>query len=282
MAWKKKSTILKRKYSKYGEYFIDLENEEFIDPGYYSLYDEANSYEEARIFEGNSDFLKSIADEIKIRVKITKNEIFKIGELLLTAKKLCQQKKKRFKQWIADNFDFSYETAVNFMNVFKNCLGFRDLAIKVPTSILYKISTPSFSDELKDYLFNQGNISKLTNGKFKRLVEKFNEGGIEAIEDDVEKLNRAMYVYRQVNYTFDQCKNCLIFLEELREKIENRGKERSWIGFEDRIKFYEPEAEKISSILYTCIKRCVEYLDKAMEDSQKIFEAYYNSIKDKM
>jgi len=97
-----------------------------------TLYENAEKIECVRVYEGPS--LDWIAREIHIRLRIAKNEIFKIGELLVNAKTLCQQQSIAFKDWISDNFDFSYETAHNFMLVYKNCFAVRNLALKIPVS----------------------------------------------------------------------------------------------------------------------------------------------------
>lgn len=82
-----------------------------------SLYEKADSLESVRMFEmaglKPEDQLQQLKSEIEFRVKITKNEIFKIGECLMHVKRICQQEKISFQQWISEHLDFSYETANN-------------------------------------------------------------------------------------------------------------------------------------------------------------------------
>jgi len=151
-----------------------------------SLYKTANDLEMDRI-AGISD-LDDLKNEVKISIKITADEIFRIGEILTIGKKLCQKQKVGFKKWVSELGEFSYETANNYMNVFKYCCGNRTIAKKVPPSILHKISTPSFSDELREYLFDSGMLDEMTKGRLVELVEKYKQGGIEAIEAELENI----------------------------------------------------------------------------------------------
>lgn len=271
-------------------YFWDKEHQ---DPevefwrGDYSLYDTVNAYEEGRVFEftgENTDKLKQLKGEIMVRLKITKQEIFKIGELLHIAKRICREERIRFQVWITENFDFSYETALNFMNVFKQCIGFQEIAVDIPTSILYKISSPSFPDELREYLLMQGNLEKMTNGKFKQLITKYKEGGIESVEEEITELNRSVLIYRQINYTFDMFENALRLLRDLQFKIECRGgpKINAIIGFEDQVKFQEPEAAEISTKLYDTLKNAVSSLDATRKECTGIMNNYIDKVKEKM
>lgn len=212
-----------------------------------TLYAEVESYERKRIFGEQKEIygphqLEQLKKEINLRVKITKNEIFKIGELLIHAKNLCQQEGIKFQEWISKNFDFSYETANNFMNVYKNCFGFRSIAMSLKPSILYQISAPSFPEELRNYLFDADNLNKITNGKLKEIVQKYKEGGFEAIQDDIEEFNRGLLIEKQTLYTLDEVENALRTLESLVKKIEMRGiSHKHCPRFEDQIENDEPE-----------------------------------------
>src|SRR4030042_185321 len=99
---------------------------------------------------GNEDRLGRIVKEVKHRVLICKKEIFNIGELLVEAKKIVGH--GNFKKWIADTFDFSYETANNFMNVYNACLANPSLVGTIKASVLYQISSPGFPPDLREHL----------------------------------------------------------------------------------------------------------------------------------
>lgn len=240
-----------------------------------TLYVAADSLEWQRMF-GLSTLspdiqLEVLLKEIKIRVRITKNEIFKIGELLIHVKKICQQEGKGFQEWIDKNLDFSYETANNFMNVYEQCFGQRFIAMNVKPTILYKISAPSFPDELREYLFGSGQLDEMTNGQLREITRRYKEGGFEAIKDDIQELYHVNLVLKQSSYTIDMIENALRTLEDLKEKIEKRGRlKRSAIPFEDAIKADEPEAFDVNAKLYTALQSTIDILDKARDESVDI------------
>lgn len=248
-----------------------------------TLYEHAIRLEDETIFDicflDTKGKLDHLVEEIKVRIKITKQEIFKIGELLVMAKKICQEEGSEFQDWIKDNFDFSYETAHNFMNVFEQCLGYRDIAFQVPVSILYKLSTPSFPKELKDYLFLQGNLEKMTNGKLKGLIDRYKKGGIKAVSKDMDKLNRGHLIYRQTQYTFDMCENTLRALKELLLKIDSLGKnKKSYLSIHEKVQFQQPEAGNINMRLVLAIEGAITDMEEAVNKSRKELSQFKKEI----
>lgn len=252
-----------------------------------SLYSDAESCEWNRAFELPSlspeNQLDRLKGEIAVRIKITKNEIFKIGELLISAKKICQQEGIKFQEWISNNLDFSYETANNFMNVYKQCLGVRSIAMNLSPSILYQISAPSFPDELRKYLFDSEQLNEITNGRLKEITRKYKEGGFEAIQDDIEELNRGLLIQKQSLHTLDMVENALRTLEALKEKIEKRGQsQRLFIPFENLIKTDEPEAFEVNSKLISALKSAIDLLDKARKESVDILANFESKLFEKV
>jgi hypothetical protein len=191
-----------------------------------SIYDEAIRLEVKRAYVLEKyepkKILTHIIEEINIRTKITAHEIFIIGELLTLAKKILHEDGMSFKGWIHSNFDFSYETAINFMHVYQNCLGMRSVAVNLPLSKLYKISQPNFPTELRDFLFAQDNIDKMTDLDLKELKEKFKEGGFEAIESKIEKWNKDFHQNRQTQFVIDRCRSILDDMEKISEYINDK------------------------------------------------------------
>lgn len=198
---------------------------------YASMYHKALKCEQLRVIwtsnqsmaDQPKEFLDRLATEIKCRIKITQSEIFKIGEILVLAKKVCQQNNLGFKDWIRDTFDFSYETANNFMNVYTHCMGNRHVALKMKPSLLYKVSSPSFPDELREWLFEKGNLSKITNGKLKGLQQKFKKGGWEAIQEDVQELSDMGISEGEISNYLDQYDDIIRRIKILSEKMEHDG-----------------------------------------------------------
>lgn len=252
----------------------------------HSIYDEVQELENVTTFQldgmDTEDKLKHIKHEIELRIKITNLEIFNIGELLHKAKKICQEQKILFKDWISENLDFSYETAHNFMNVFKYCLGHRQIALNVPTSILYRCGSPSFPDELRELLFTQGKLEKWSNGKFKKVIEKYKEGGIEAVEAEIEEFSRGSLIYRQCKYNIDLTQHYAYSLCELRHKIMLRGKEKLFTDFEIEVTQDQPEASEVNVKLFNAIDAAYNLVHDALKESRQIMNTYERMIVDKM
>lgn len=242
-------------YSDWGYHFDrrnqDPDPEDYNDKDRYkSMYHKALKLEQLRVIQSSNnfmsehpkDFLDLLADEIKCRVKITQSEIFKIGEILVLAKKICQQNNLGFKDWIKDTFDFSYETANNFMNVYTHCFGFRHIALKMKPSLLYKVSSPSFPDELREWVFEKGNLSRITNGELTGLQQKFKKGGWEAVQEDVQELSQLGTSHNELEGYFDQVEDVIRRIRIVSRKMLLQG-------------FYDLDQE--------IIKELQEELDKA-------------------
>lgn len=249
-----------------------------------SFYEAAECLKWERMFGVHSGLspeeqLKNIQREITIRVRITQNEIFIIGELLIHAKNICQQGGKKFQEWISKKVDFSYETANNFMNVYKNCLGIKNIAMKLSPSILYQISAPGFPEELKKYLFDTEQLDKITNGRLKEITRKYKEGGLEAIKDSIEELTRGHIIFRQSMYTIDMLENALRTLDDLRDKILRQGHLSALAGELGYChKHNEPEAYEINSKLINALNSATELLDKTLDESKEILVNVKNKL----
>lgn len=136
------------------------------------------------------DKLEGLATEIKVRVKICKKEIFKIGELLIEAKRLSGH--GNFQQWVENNCEFSYERANNFMNAYKYCFGFFEFLETVPLSIIYKVASPKFPSEFREYLFTTGDIKLINvNSEIGNLLAEYKNGEIDLTSPGLNKLFKA-------------------------------------------------------------------------------------------
>ena len=143
--------------------------------------------------------LALIADEIEATIKGTKKAIYKVGELLVQAKKLVGHGK--FKKWINERFeDLSYPTAVNCMRVYKCCLGRPSIVNSIGTSILYQIAAPAFPTNLREYIFEHGDeLSKIKNEHMKKIVTRFKKGQLNIGSPEIVELfkfNQNMATYK--------------------------------------------------------------------------------------
>jgi len=212
--------------------------------------------------------LVRIRQEILVRTKITSLEIFKIGKLLTLAKPICRRLKIRFKEWVTNNHDFSYETGVNFMQVYRSCLGMESIAVNLDKTVLYKISEPSFPDDLREYLYATGSITKLTCMDLTQLVAQYDEGGFDAIKDSIEKWNYEFDMYEQTQFVLDRCIGLKSMIEQTRFKIMNKFgyyKEDRFIETERKLL---PAADKINKELLNTIYSCEQVLETAIQKAR--------------
>jgi hypothetical protein len=177
---------------------------------------------------GAEERMGQIIKEIKYRVKICKKEIFEIGALLTEAKQIVGHGK--FKPWIEDNFDFSYETANNFMNVYKTCLANPNLVTSLKASVLYQIASPGFPTDLRQYIFEHVDdvytwkdtpvkLEEITNNDLRELLMKYKAGELDTDSNEIRKLIEQHKKISQFGYVLDQLELCLRVLEKYRDNI---------------------------------------------------------------
>jgi hypothetical protein len=158
---------------------------------------------------GHEDRLGRIVANIKQRTVIIKKEIFHIGELLTEAKQIVGH--GNFKQWVADTFDFSYETANNCMNVYKACLGHPEIVTTIKASVLYKIAAPGFPTDLREYIFEHGN-SRYTNSDIQDLLDRYKAGELDLGSAEVKKFFNQNQKWQQLGPIFDRLTLCIVEL----------------------------------------------------------------------
>lgn len=259
------------------EFFKEhLKGSEFGD----SLYSQADRMYKSRTYYSITDdyegWLEEIKEEIIVRVKITKYEIFTIGELLTKAKPLCSSARVRFKDWIEDNFEFSYETAKNFMNVYENCFAYRAISENIPASIMYKLAAPNFSEELRDYLFTQGNLKEMSTMHFSQIIKKYQELGLDGIKEDIKAINREMVFYNQTRFIIDLAKREIQRIEELKDKINSvLGTD---LDHRDSTAL-QPEANEIVEILYEMFSLISGNVTVAVGKCEDIKQSLVASVK---
>ena len=156
--------------------------------------------------------LASIGDEIEARIQGTKKEIYKIGELLVGAKEILRYGK--FKKWVKERFgnELSYQTAINWMRVYKCCLGRPSIVNTISTSILYQLAAPSFPKTLRTHIFEHADdLNEIKNKDMKKIIEEFKKGKLAMDSPQIQELfkfnrNRTTYknYAKQVTDGIDQ------------------------------------------------------------------------------
>ena len=134
-------------------------------------------------------YVESVTNEIHFRIGSIKRNIFEIGKLIIDVKQLLKQ--GQFSRWIKNDRQVSMNTANNFMNVYRVCLGTPELVTHFKPSILYKICSPSFPDDLRqELLINAKGVYHHSLKEFLIVVTKFRNGEIGIDSDEVQKLLR--------------------------------------------------------------------------------------------
>jgi hypothetical protein len=83
------------------------------------------------------------------------------------------------------------------MNVYTQCMGIRDVAMHLPISILYKISKPSFPEELRYYLLSERNLEDISCNHVDRLYKKYRKGD-DIHQDIIKALITGLKLNRQI------------------------------------------------------------------------------------
>ena len=102
--------------------------------------------------ESTKEYLDSIGNELILRTKSLKIQIYEVGKLLYEAKK--QSPHGKFRPWLDEYFEFSYKTAANFMKVYQVCMGHPEIVEYFSPSCLYVLCNQSFPEDLREALFN--------------------------------------------------------------------------------------------------------------------------------
>jgi hypothetical protein len=135
----------------------------------------------------NRQQLVLIVDEIDQIMGKTKENIYEIGKLLTEAKGLVGH--SNFQRWIEANFDFSYPTANNFMNVYRFCLNRPKLVNSIKSSVLYTISSNNFPNDLREHLLEHGNsLSDIKSKQIKDIMKRFKKKEIDLESPEIKGL----------------------------------------------------------------------------------------------
>jgi hypothetical protein len=96
-------------------------------------------------------------------------------------------------------------------------MGYQEVAANIPDTIQYKVCMPSFPEELREALLSSGLLERITNKKYKALIDKIHEEGPEAIEKEVEAIGRKQLIRSQTNYTLSTTRGALRTLTDLQK-----------------------------------------------------------------
>ncbi|MDX9918335.1 MAG: hypothetical protein RBT15_10055 [Gudongella sp.] len=249
-----------------------------------ALYDEAISQEDITLFEAEAmppeEKLKHLTSQFDNLTKIGQLTVYQQGETLVKIKKTCRELNQSFVDYVTEMLRISPKTATSYMNVFYYCFGHPDIALRIPPSILYKVCTESVDDEIREFLFSSGLLENITNEDCKKLLERAKTEGIEAIEKEVDEINRDQLIYHQAGYSLDLTNSAFKMLRDLKEKIERRGRKTNngIVEFTVQIESDQPEAYEINSKLHSAFEQAMIIIETAISESSELLNAYKNRI----
>lgn len=107
----------------------------------------------------NCQRLNLLTAEIKSRVKQAKENIYYLGQALSEAKDIVGH--GNFMKYVEEEVQISHSHAENLINVYKHCLGRPEVINAFKLGTLYKITSPGFDKDLREYLFeNHENLDE--------------------------------------------------------------------------------------------------------------------------
>lgn len=205
------------------------------------------------------EYLDSIKEELEIRCNGLKMQIFEIGKLLFEAKEILPH--GQFKPWINNNFEFCYETALNYMRVYTACMGHPEMVEYFKPASLYVIANPKFPKRLRQDLFEgvKGPVD-ITKKDLVQLALRFKKGELNISDKEVQDLLiRQRDISRWEEYKTELKSLNKVISKRLKRIVElaNNQKVNPLINIdtEDNEQFREDEQHKI-------IEQVKEFMDE--------------------
>jgi len=175
----------------------------------------------------NPHQLSLMVDEVKLRVQNIKRELYEIGRILTEAREIIPY--GGFKDWIESNFDFSYQTANNFMNVYQCCLGRPQLVADFKPSLLYILTAPKFQENIRELFFKYATFFLNIGNKAARdIAIKYSNGEYSLDHPEVKALIK--YLEDQDSYEVynNGLERNIRLVSDLHETVTKTVKDISW------------------------------------------------------
>jgi len=238
-----------------------------------TLYRQAETWRESRMLDchgGDPDEqLKYIAGEIRIRVKITQQEIYFIGEMLVQARAILQANNLSFQDWVEPNCGFSYYTANNFCNVYTACAGRLQMINHVKPSVLYQISAPQFPENLRDLLVDGGIAEDLKVKDVKAIYDEYNTIGYENLKLKLEDKANKSLITNHVAPFCDNLRKTKFYMDSVIEKLSVDPVYKTPLS---GIKGATVIGDEITTLIMKSLDQCSKILSDAESEVHKIFE----------
>lgn len=194
--------------------------------------------------------LSEIANDIR-RINISiKEQMYEIGKMLTEAVSILGH--GNFQKWIEINCSFSYQTANNFMRVYRYCLGRPELVQTFKPTVLYSICSNSFPEDLREHLFeNSEYVINIKSSLIHNICNKFKTKQIDMNSPEIVSLinyNESIDKYsdydRNIKKNIKELKTIRNFLFDSKSKIV-------WEKLRDdeKIEILQEDAEELKEIL---------------------------------
>lgn len=194
--------------------------------------------------------LPLMADEIRARGGVIKREMYEKGQVLTEAKPLIAHGK--FKSWIAQEFDFSYQTANHFMNVYRTCLGRRQVVETIPASILYQIASPGFPKDLREFIYtNADGLKKIKSKIIKEISKRVKKGELPLDSPEVKGLVELRQKSKQSRAYAAELDEVFGKLEHLGKTISKLSSATTWPIFpgKNRTEMTREQAQRVDDLI---------------------------------
>lgn len=214
--------------------------------------------------------LPLIADEIRARGGVIKREMYEKGRALTEAK--AMQTHGGFKRWIGQEFDFSYPTANNFMNVYKTCLGRRQVAETIAASILYQIASPGFPKDLREFIYtNADGLKKIKNKVIRDISRRVKKGHLPLNSPEVKGLVELRQKSKQSRAYVAELDEVFGKLEHIGKTIAKQSSAITWPIFpgKDQTELTGEQAQRVNDLIKD-IKGQVENLRPEFKQVKRI------------
>lgn len=153
--------------------------------------------------------------------------------------------------------------------------GLRNAIENVSTSILYKMSAPTFPEELREYLFANCNLEQIKNSEIQNLVKVYKEQGMDAVKDSFDLYQHGRRVYRQIRYNVDQLSQAIENIEKARANIEQYGQTEHNFG-------EEIEGDEINKSIHLALEKCSYDLKQEWERSMLKLNDVMKRVRDNL
>jgi len=194
--------------------------------------------------------LPMMASEIKLRTLSIKKNSLIIGRILTEASEILPH--GEYINWAKKECAFSKTTIYNLRKLYTTCGGYPKIVEKINTSVLYKISSPKFPKELKEYILKNADIlDKISNETIKDISERFVKKELTLKSPEVINLLQYNRDQDAVEYYHIEIKRRIELLTKIHKQFSDNVQKLEWPNFPNKSKtvLNRPQIRKINKLI---------------------------------